>query len=91
MLAKRFRKETGVRLPMTRTHEAYAYYFDKYSEWLEAELKEARELLEIVFKYGVIDLETYDITNSFNERLNNFLNKQIKKDNTKEDDRQRYL
>ena len=34
-LRKEFEKETKTRKPMTRTHEAYAYYYERYAEWLE--------------------------------------------------------
>lgn len=38
-LKEQFEKETGIRKPMTRTHEAYAYYYEKYSEWLQCKVK----------------------------------------------------
>ena len=38
-LRKEFEKETSTRKPITRTHEAYAYYCERYAEWLEAKFK----------------------------------------------------
>ena len=34
-LRKEFKKQTGTKLPMTRTMEAYATYYRLYAEWLE--------------------------------------------------------
>ena len=37
-LRSQFRKETNTKRPLTRTHEAYAFYWSKYCQWLERQL-----------------------------------------------------
>lgn len=51
---KEFRKQTGTRLPMTRTMEAYATYYQRYSEWLEQQLKNCN--LQNVINWVAVDI-----------------------------------